>query len=69
MVDALNKLRSEFCFELDVLDVDSDPVLETRYDELVPVLVAGGAELCHYFLDEPKVRTYLAEFKKNDRMC
>jgi hypothetical protein len=29
----------------------------------VPVLSADGVELCHYFLDEPKVREYLARFR------
>jgi hypothetical protein len=50
-------------FEIDVLDVDADPELEAKYDELVPVLAdAEGQELCHYFLDTPKVLGYLARF-------
>jgi glutaredoxin len=44
---------------LDVIDVDSDPALEARYDELVPVLVCDGVELCHYRLDEARVRAAL----------
>jgi hypothetical protein len=44
---------------LDVIDVDSDPVLEARYDELVPVLTCDGIELCHYRLDEARVRAAL----------
>ena len=43
-----------------VVDVDADPALEARYDELVPVLLHGETELCHYFLDEAKTREYLA---------
>jgi thioredoxin reductase (NADPH) len=63
MLAALQRLRSEFLFEVDVVDVDADPVLVARYDELVPVLLAdGGDELCHYFIDEPKVREYLGQF-------
>jgi len=39
---------------VDVVDVDADPALVARYDELVPVLAGpDGAEICHYFLDEP----------------
>jgi hypothetical protein len=45
---------------LEVIDVDSDPVLCERYDELVPVLVCDGVELCHYHLDESRVRAALA---------
>ena len=42
--------------KLDVIDVDADPLLRERYDERVPVLVCNGIELCHYHLDEPRVR-------------
>ncbi|MDO8932005.1 MAG: glutaredoxin family protein [Rhodocyclaceae bacterium] len=59
MLAALEELRGEFSFEMEVIDVDADPVLEAKYDELVPVLEAEGQELCHYFLDVPKVREYL----------
>ncbi|MCL2830141.1 MAG: glutaredoxin family protein [Betaproteobacteria bacterium] len=45
---------------LEILDVDSDPALEERWGDLVPVLLAGEIELCHYFLDVPKVREYLS---------
>lgn len=59
MLAALENLRSEFSFDVEVLDVDADPELEAKYDELVPVLAADGKELCHYFLDVSKVREYL----------
>jgi thioredoxin reductase (NADPH) len=58
---ALAPLAAEFGASVTVLDVDADPALEARYDELVPVLLHGDVELCHYFLDEPKTRQYLAE--------
>jgi glutaredoxin len=39
--------------EFDEYDVDSDPGLENRFGELVPVLTrADGTEICHYHLDE-----------------
>jgi thiol-disulfide isomerase/thioredoxin len=49
-------------FEIDVIDVDADPALVARFDELVPVLFGDLAapELCHYFLDHEAVRRYLA---------
>ncbi len=49
--------------ELEVLDVDADPALEARYDELVPVLLHAGHELCHYFLEVSKVRDYLSKIR------
>ncbi|CAB1369363.1 Glutaredoxin (fragment) [Denitratisoma oestradiolicum] len=63
MLAALEALRGQHGFEVRVVDVDADPVLEARYDEWVPVLEAEGRELCHYFLDEAKVREYLAAFR------
>ena len=63
MLAALESLHGEFDFEIEVLDVDGDPVLGQKYDQLVPVLVVDGEELCHYFVDEPKVREYLGRFR------
>ncbi|MBP6562027.1 MAG: glutaredoxin family protein [Neisseriaceae bacterium] len=55
----LQALQSEFTFDLVVFDVDADPALEAKYDELVPVLLADETELCHWHLDVAKVRAYL----------
>lgn len=59
MRTALEGLCGEFGFDIEVLDVDADPALEEKYNELVPVLEADGHELCRYFLDAAKVREYL----------
>lgn len=60
-LDALHVRRGgAFEFEIDVVDVDADPALEAKYNELVPVLEADGRELCRYFLDDAKVREYLS---------
>lgn len=63
MLAALEALRGEYAFEIDVFDIDATPALEAKYNELVPVLAANGEELCHYFLDAPKVREYLGRFR------
>ncbi len=60
---ALAPVLAEFGATLSVLDVDADPVLEAKYDELVPVLLHGETELCHHFLNEAKTREYLAEIR------
>jgi len=59
---ALEPLLAEFGAQLTVIDVDSDPSLEARYNELVPVLVCDGVELCHYHLDETRARAMLAAY-------
>ena len=58
LLDALKPLQAEFGFEVEVLDVDAFPELEAAWSEKVPVVLAGGLELCHYFLDEAAVRAH-----------
>ena len=43
-----------------VVDVDSDPALEARYGENVPVLMCGQAEVCRHRHDAEKVAAYIA---------
>ncbi|WP_322009841.1 glutaredoxin family protein [Paraburkholderia sp. J12] len=56
---AVEPLAAAARAQLEVIDVDSDPALQARYDELVPVLVCDGVELCHYHLDEARLREAL----------
>lgn len=63
MLAALEPLRGEFSFTLDVVDVDSNPQLETRFGERVPVLVHGERELCHYHLNAAAVTDYLLKIR------
>ena len=63
MLSEIQSLRAEFAFDLDVLDVDSDPRLEQRFGELVPVLAHGELELARYRLDTPSLRAYLSRFR------
>ncbi|HWX12464.1 MAG TPA: glutaredoxin family protein [Trinickia sp.] len=60
MLAVLEPLAAEFGASVDVVDVDADPALEARYDELVPVLVCDGVELSRYRLDAARVRAALA---------
>ncbi len=63
MEAALAPLAAEHGAQVTVVDVDSDDALEARWGELVPVLLHGEQELCHYFLDAPKVRDYLSKIR------
>ncbi|MBS0545002.1 MAG: glutaredoxin family protein [Proteobacteria bacterium] len=62
LVDALRPIAAEFDWRVVVVDVDQDPALEARWNELVPVLLHGETELCHYHLDEAAIRAYCAGF-------
>ena len=61
MLAALELLRGELGFGLEVIDVDADPELQRRYNELVPVLMHGERELARGRLDHAAVRAYLRE--------
>jgi len=63
MLAALGALANERAFSLEVVDVDRHADLEERYGSLVPVLLHGDAELCHYHLDVGKVRAYLDKIR------
>ena len=63
MIAALQPLQSRFHFEVQVVDVDSNPELERQYGEKVPVLVLGTEELCHYFLDTATVTAALEKIR------
>ena len=63
MIAGLRILQAGVSFEFEVVDVDADPALESRFGEFVPVLAAAGVELCHYHLDIAKVNEYLREIR------
>lgn len=63
MITALRELQGRFRFEMRVVNVADDPVLERRYGERVPVLAHGERELCHYFLDSAAVTARLLKFR------
>ncbi|MFB9156779.1 glutaredoxin family protein [Chromobacterium violaceum] len=61
MLAELSPWRERHGFELEVVDVDADPALEARFNELVPVLMDGEAEICHWHLDAAKLAAHLGE--------
>ncbi|ALS59000.1 glutaredoxin family protein [Pandoraea norimbergensis] len=59
MLAALEAMRPAWDFSVTVVDVDSDPALEAKYDEIVPVLALGERELCRYRFDAAAVQAAL----------
>ena len=65
MLAALRAQLGEIPADIRILDVDADPVLLDRYDELVPVLKGRhddgtDSELCQYFLDVDGLSRFIA---------
>ncbi|RQO66678.1 thioredoxin family protein [Aquitalea sp. FJL05] len=61
MLAELKPWQARHGFELDVVDVDADPILEARFNELVPVLMDGEHQICHWHLDIPALAAHLGE--------
>jgi thioredoxin reductase (NADPH) len=58
LIAALTPIAGEYGWSVEEIDVDQFPELEARWDELVPVLLAGETRICHYHLDEEAVRAW-----------
>ena len=63
MLAALRQFQGRYDFEVDVVDVDRNPVLEEKWGDKVPVVLDGELEICHYYLDHDAVDARLARMK------
>jgi thioredoxin-like negative regulator of GroEL len=63
LIAGLRGLQADFRFRFEIVDIDSDPKLEQRFGERVPVLVHAGQELCHYCLDIAAVTALLTKIR------
>ena len=63
MRQALLPYQQQYGFELNVVDVDEDENLVARYNELVPVLLHGEHEICHWHLNEAALSAYLNQVR------
>ena len=51
MLAQLNEFSQSLNFTLSVIDIDETPALRQRYNDAVPLLLAGDREICRHFLD------------------
>ena len=63
LITALKVFQGRYDFDIEVIDVDSDPRLEEKWGDKVPVLLDGEREVCHYFLDHDAVDARLSRMK------
>jgi hypothetical protein len=61
MRDALAPLADTFGWTVEEIDIDTDPVLERRWNEDIPVLLAGERVLCRHRFDATAVKGFLLE--------
>jgi thiol-disulfide isomerase/thioredoxin len=63
MIAALREWQGRHGFHLEIIDVDSDDDLKSRYGERVPVLMAEGEEICHYYLNSRALDAYFTKIR------
>jgi hypothetical protein len=61
MREALAPLLASGGATVELVDIDADPALESRWGDKVPVLLAGERELCHHRLDATAVARWMRE--------
>jgi hypothetical protein len=63
MIAALREWQERHGFHLEIVDVDSDNDLKSLYGARVPVLVAEGEEICHYYLNPAALDAYFTKIR------
>jgi thioredoxin reductase (NADPH) len=61
MIAALEELQARLPFRFNIVDIDRDDELRSRYNALVPVLVGNGEEICRYHLDQAALTRFLGK--------
>jgi hypothetical protein len=64
MLRDLRQLINDTEVRLAVIDISGSEELTARYGDKIPVLAADGVELCHYRLDDRRVKDWLAASAK-----
>lgn len=61
MLHQLQPYQQAFGFDVAIVEIDDFPDLSLKYNELVPVLLHGEHEICHWHFDETALRAYLQQ--------
>jgi hypothetical protein len=67
MREALAPIAARLGWAIEEIDIDADAVLEKRWGESVPVLLAGERELCRHRIDAALVTAFLVDTGSNSR--
>ncbi len=66
---ALDRVNARIPFELEVIDVDSDPALVALYDWEVPVVLLDGKKVAKLRLDEAMLERRLrGDMSRSDEL-
>jgi len=62
MQNLLHELLEPQSFSLELVDIDTEPGLKSKFNEWVPVLAHGERQICHHFLDLKALREAQARY-------
>ncbi len=60
MLEAVEQQLTGLDIAVDMIDIDTDLALASRYGSDIPVLVAGSLEICRHRLDTDRLREWLS---------
>lgn len=63
--DVIRHVRQRHSFELDVVDIDGDPELETRFRSEIPVVHVNGRFAFRYRVDADELRARIAQAERS----
>jgi len=63
MITALQKWQSQFNFQINVINIDLDSSLVSRFAARIPLLAVGDVEICEYHLDETALLSFFQNRK------
>ncbi len=64
LIAELAPYQTRYGVRINQVDIDTDPALEARYGQFIPVLAdANGVEICHYLLDDIALTAYLTKIR------
>ena len=60
VLQELMPYKQQYGFQLELIDIDTNPPLIQKYGEKIPVLEGDGKEIFHFFLDPDALDSYFA---------
>ncbi len=63
MLAGLKIWQNRYNFEIELIDIDTCPLLTERFAARIPLLVAADTEICEYHLNEQALLSFFARHK------
>ncbi|MCL2589590.1 MAG: glutaredoxin family protein [Betaproteobacteria bacterium] len=65
LVETLEPIAQHYGWQVEVVNIEQEPALEALWDELIPVVLVDGVEICHHQLNTEAVHACCRAFPVN----